>query len=77
MAKLGHVFWPVLGRPSGRARACTMHVPRPMSWRAALAINARAYVLARTLGHSEYTPCWGSMLGLTSWHAGLATLIPM
>eukprot|EP00974_Lingulodinium_polyedra_P060711 5852529-Lingulodinium_polyedra.AAC.1 len=33
MAKLGHAFWPVLGRPSGRA--------------CALNARARAYVLAR------------------------------
>eukprot|EP00974_Lingulodinium_polyedra_P015200 1471091-Lingulodinium_polyedra.AAC.1 len=39
MAKLGHVFWPVLGRPVWRARS--MRVPGPMSWRVALAINAR------------------------------------
>eukprot|EP00974_Lingulodinium_polyedra_P090385 8765657-Lingulodinium_polyedra.AAC.1 len=55
----------------------SMHVPGPMSWHAALAINARACVLACTFGHSDYTPCRGSMLGLASWHAGLATLIPV
>eukprot|EP00974_Lingulodinium_polyedra_P021466 2074626-Lingulodinium_polyedra.AAC.1 len=48
-----------------------------MSWHVALLLRP----LARMFGHSEYTaydgdPCWGSMLGRMSWHAGLAILIP-